>query len=611
MDYNRENDFYGNAPQKPFTEKNDYSQPAQRYVPQQQAFTPQPTDRPFEPPQPPQNFNPEKPLMPREPQPAPVQPQNEQFNPVQPQNEQFNPAQSQNEQFSPAQPQNEQFNPAQPQNEQFNPVQPQNEQFNPVEHTAVYQNGAFISPNMQQRVPANSYGRPAFPPQKYYGAPAPRNAYAQPEPQNVYAQPEPPKQKSNKGLIAVIIVLSVLLAGSLAGIFVYVLNNGRQQPAENPGSNFGENFGGNPNGGFREFTMPDNGGFGGGLLQPETTAPVVHDESDYSDKTVSDYGGLKLEKKPSDSDKNTEYNSEYAFNSVSESVVGILAYSDKEQTQLKTQGSGIIISQGGYLITNAHVIGNSKTAYALKVVTSDGKEYNAGVVGFDSRTDLAVLKMDDAENLKPATFGDSADLTLGEDIIVVGNPGGISYQNSMTKGIVSALDRDASEKSIVKYIQADAAINPGNSGGPAVNMYGQVIGVASSKIASVTYEGMAFCIPSATVKDIVDSLVKNGYVAGRVKIGITGTAIDLETATYNNLPQGIYVDEVDKDGPCGSTKLAQGDVVTGLDGETITTFSEIYNVLEKHKDGDKVTLKYYQASTGKETEEEITLAADK
>ena len=217
---------------------------------------------------------------------------------------------------------------------------------------------------MQQRVPANSYGRPAFPPQKYYGAPAPRNAYAQPEPQNVYAQPEPPKQKSNKGLIAVIIVLSVLLAGSLAGIFVYVLNNGRQQPAENPGSNFGENFGGNPNGGFREFTMPDNGGFGGGLLQPETTAPVVHDESDYSDKTVSDYGGLKLEKKPSDSDKNTEYNSEYAFNSVSESVVGILAYSDKEKTQLKSQGSGIIISQGGYLITNAHVIGNSKTAYA-------------------------------------------------------------------------------------------------------------------------------------------------------------------------------------------------------------------------------------------------------
>ena len=147
--------------------------------------------------------------------------------------------------------------------------------------------------------------------------------------------------------------------------------------------------------------------------------------------------------------------------------------------------------------------------------------------------------MDDAENLKPATFGDSGDLTLGEDIIIVGNPGGISYQNSMTKGVVSALDRDASNKSIVKFIQTDAAINPGNSGGPAVNMYGQVIGVASSKIAGVVYEGMGFCIPTATVKEIVDSLVKNGYVEGRVKIGIVGTAVDLETATYNNVPQGM------------------------------------------------------------------------
>ncbi len=527
MDYKPENDFYGNAPQKPFTEKNDYSQPAQRYVPQQQAFTPQPSNQPFEPPVPPQDFNPEKPLMPKEPQ-------------------------------------------------QNQPVEipavemPQSEQFNPVQHTAVYQNGAFVTPE-PPRFPQNAYGQPQppYPPQGYYPQPVQQNiyahpeqqnVYAQPEQQNVYAQPKPPKQKSNKGLIAVIIVLSVLLAGSLAGILVYVLHNGSQQTAKNDDSVNG----------FHEFTLPDNGN-GGGFFQQETTAPVVNDQSDYSDKIIPDYSGMKLEKKPSDAEKNTEYGSEYAFKSVSESVVGIMAYSDKDKTQLKSQGSGIIISQGGYLITNAHVIGNSKTAYAISVITSDGKEYNAGVVGFDSRTDLAVLKMDDAENLKPATFGDSGDLTLGEDIIIVGNPGGISYQNSMTKGVVSALDRDASNKSIVKFIQ----------------------------------------IPTATVKEIVDSLVKNGYVEGRVKIGIVGTAVDLETATYNNVPQGIYVDQVDKDGPCGGTKLAEGDIVTALDGETITNFSEIYNVLEKHKDGDKVTLKYYQASTGKEVEEEITLAADK
>ncbi|MBQ3299917.1 MAG: trypsin-like peptidase domain-containing protein [Ruminococcus sp.] len=567
MDYKPENDFYGNAPQKPFTEKNDYSQPAQRYVPQQQAFTPQPSNQPFEPPVPPQDFNPEKPLMPKEPQ--------------------------------------------QNRTVEIPTVEmPQSEHFNPVQHTAVYQNGAFVTPE-PPRFPQNAYGQPQppYPPQGYYpqpvqqniyARPEQQNVYAQPEQQNVYAQPKPPKQKSNKGLIAVIIVLSVLLAGSLAGILVYVLHNGSQQTAKNDDSVNG----------FHEFTLPDNGN-GGGFFQQETTAPVVNDQSDYSDKIIPDYSGMKLEKKPSDAEKNTEYGSEYAFKSVSGSVVGIMGYSDKDKTQLKSQGSGIIISQGGYLITNAHVIGNSKTAYAISVITSDGKEYNAGVVGFDSRTDLAVLKMDDAENLKPATFGDSGDLTLGEDIIIVGNPGGISYQNSMTKGVVSALDRDASNKSIVKFIQTDAAINPGNSGGPAVNMYGQVIGVASSKIAGVVYEGMGFCIPTATVKEIVDSLVKNGYVEGRVKIGIVGTAVDLETATYNNVPQGIYVDQVDKDGPCGSTKLAEGDIVTALDGETITNFSEIYNVLEKHKDGDKVTLKYYQASTGKEVEEEITLAADK
>lgn len=567
MDYKPENDFYGNAPQKPFTEKNEYSQPAQRYVPQQQAFTPQPSNQPFEPPVPPQDFNPEKPLMPKEPQ--------------------------------------------QNRTVEIPTVEmPQSEHFNPVQHTAVYQNGAFVTPE-PPRFPQNAYGQPQppYPPQGYYpqpvqqniyARPEQQNVYAQPEQQNVYAQPKPPKQKSNKGLIAVIIVLSVLLAGSLAGILVYVLHNGSQQTAKNDDSVNG----------FHEFTLPDNGN-GGGFFQQETTAPVVNDQSDYSDKIIPDYSGMKLEKKPSDAEKNTEYGSEYAFKSVSGSVVGIMGYSDKDKTQLKSQGSGIIISQGGYLITNAHVIGNSKTAYAISVITSDGKEYNAGVVGFDSRTDLAVLKMDDAENLKPATFGDSSDLTLGEDIIIVGNPGGISYQNSMTKGVVSALDRDASNKSIVKFIQTDAAINPGNSGGPAVNMYGQVIGVASSKIAGVVYEGMGFCIPTATVKEIVDSLVKNGYVEGRVKIGIVGTAVDLETATYNNVPQGIYVDQVDKDGPCGSTKLAEGDIVTALDGETITNFSEIYNVLEKHKDGDKVTLKYYQASTGKEVEEEITLAADK
>ena len=552
MDNQFDNGFYGDVPQRPFTEKNEPEVPVQPVT----------------------GFQPEKPLMQKE-QPAWQQP----AQPVYPQ--------------QPVYP---------PQNQQPNYSA---DSYDPVQHTAVYQNGAFVRQPQPPQQPPQGYGyqppQPPQPPQQ----PAPDFNPYQRQPREIptgYQPPKPPKQKSNKGLIVVIIVLSVLLAGSLAGIFGFLLLNGQNQQQSRKQEN---------SNGFTipEFTMPN----GEGLIPvPSTTAPVEeHKESDYSDKVQKDYAGLTLNKKPSDAETNKSYNSEYAFNSVSESVVGVMCYADKEKSTTKSQGSGIILSADGYVVTNAHVVGNSKTAYAIKIVTSDGKEYNAGVVGVDSRTDIAVLKMDDAKDLKAATFGDSGETIVGEDIIIVGNPGGINYQNSMTKGIVSALDRDASKKNIVKYIQTDAAINPGNSGGPAVNMYGQVIGIASSKIASVTYEGMAFCIPSQTAKTIVDDLMKNGFVQGRVKIGISGVAVQQDDFSQYGLPKGIEVQSVDKDGPCGSTGLAAGDVVTELDGKKTTTFSEIYAVLEQHKDGDKVKIKYYQASTGKEVEEEITLAADK
>ena len=558
MDNQFDNGFYGDQPQRPFTEKNEPEVPVQPVT----------------------GFQPEKPLMQKE-QPAWQQP----AQPVYPQ-----------------QPQQPVYPPQKPQPNPQPNYSP--DSYDPVQHTAVYQNGAFVQ-QPQQPQPPQGYGyQPPQPPQPPQQPSPDFNPY-QRQPREIptgYQPPQPPKQKSNKGLIAVIIVLSVLLVGSLAGIFGFLLMNGQNQQQSRKQEN---------SNGFSipEFTMPN----GEGLIPvPSTTAPVEeHKESDYSDKVQKDYAGLTLNKKPSDAETNKSYNSEYAFNSVSESVVGVLCYADKEKSTTKSQGSGIIISADGYVVTNAHVVGNSKTAYAIKVVTSDGKEHNAGVVGVDSRTDIAVLKMDDAKDLKAATFGDSGETIVGEDIIIVGNPGGINYQNSMTKGIVSALDRDASNKSIVKYIQTDAAINPGNSGGPAVNMYGQVIGIASSKIASVTYEGMAFCIPSQTAKTIVDDLMKNGFVQGRVKIGISGVAVQEDDFSQYGLPKGIEVQSVDKDGPCGSTGLTAGDVVTELDGKKTTTFAEIYAVLEQHKDGDKVKIKYYQASTGKEVEEEITLAADK
>lgn len=421
------------------------------------------------------------------------------------------------------------------------------------------------------------------------------NAYAPYPPM----PPRPPKKKANAGLIALIVVLCLLLLGSMAGFFVYFVSENSKKQDDNSSNSY-------------SFTMP-NYGYNIPSTEP-TTAPVSeHKESDYSDKADANYKGVVLESKPKDADTNKSYTAESAFNKVSDSVVGIVGYTDEITTveNSATQGSGIILTSDGYVVTNAHVIGNSKTQYLLQVVTSDGKSYNAGVVGYDSRTDIAVLKMDDAKDLKAAAFGNSENIELGEDIIVVGNPGGLDYQNSITKGIVSAVDRKMSSTSLVKYIQTDAAINPGNSGGPIVNLYGQVVGIATAKIVSEKYEGMGFAIPSATAKDIIDTLMKKGYVEGRVKIGITGSNVSSDVASAYGVPKGIMVDEISKDGPCYGTELKTDDIITGVDDKEIQSFSDIYEILETHKPGDKIVIKYYRMSDQSTGEVEVTLAEDK
>ncbi len=411
-----------------------------------------------------------------------------------------------------------------------------------------------------------------------------------------FVHPQHVQQKSNTGLIAIIIVLSVLLASSLIGILIFVTTNVSNQPSNNIPNIIPPEY---------NYTMPE--------IQQEATTPTKsHDESDYSDKIIKDFKGIALDDKPKDATTNKGYNAESAFNKASQSVVGIVCYTDKVTNveDCDSQGSGIIITADGYVVTNAHVIGNSRTAYLIQVITSDGKTYNAGVVGYDTRTDIAVLKMDNAKNLKPASFGDSAKITLGEDIIAIGNPGGLDYQNSITKGIVSAINRELSSASLVRYIQTDAAINPGNSGGPIVNMYGQVIGIATAKIVSEQFEGMGFAIPSADAKTIVDSIIKNSYVKGRVKIGITGFEVDSVTATQNKLPRGIQIDSISPKGPCDNTDLQKNDIITEVDGQKIETFTEIFRILEQHKPNDKVKVKYYRPETQKYGETEIILQED-
>lgn len=474
------------------------------------------------------------------------------------------------------------------------PYSGQNPQYNQNnQQYGQYQNNTGYNQNVPP-YQQNMYGQPP------YGNNGTYNQQYNPQ---MYAQY--PQKKTKGGIIALIIVLCSLLTIGFIGMMVYGFSADIKEDLNSDRSDSGNSFR-LPN---KDSTTPFE------TLPDTSSQGKTHDESDYSDKVNKDYSGMKLESNPKDAKTNNSYTAAKASEKVSDSVVGILCYSDDvpdqaDTTTASSQGSGIIFSQDGYVITNAHVIGNSKTAYAIRVVTSDGKVYKAGVVGYDSRTDIAVLKMDDAKGLTPATFGDSSQLEVGQDIIVVGNPGGLDYQNTTTKGVISALDRKLSTSSLTKYIQTDAAINPGNSGGPLVNYYGQVVGITTSKIVSETYEGMGFAIPSQTVKSIVDTLVKNGYVEGRVKIGISGIAVTSDQASNYNIPQGIYVQSIVSGGPCDGTSLKEGDIITEVDGETITSFADVYAILETHKPGDKIKVKYYSSSSG-DGEVEITLQEDK
>ena len=417
-----------------------------------------------------------------------------------------------------------------------------------------------VQPPVQQPV------QPPIPPvQNYYGT-----SYSQPRPQPM-----------SNGLKALIITLVVLLCGSLFVFIGYISMNAGSKNETKSSSPFGENF---------YPTIPSDYY---GDEEEETTPSKEYKQSDYSDKTDKDYKGMKLEKKPSSG----KSGSSYAFSKIENSIVGVICYVDGQEGTAESysgMGTGIILTEDGYIVTNSHIVNHSRTAYLYKVITSDKKEYEAGVVGFDSRSDIAVLKID-AKGLKPATFGDSSELEIADDVIVVGNPLSLDYQNSVTKGIVSALNRRVGLKNNVKYIQTDAAINPGNSGGPLCNMYGQVVGVTNSKIALEDYEGMGFAIPSQTVKKSVDDIIRYGYVKGRVKIGITG-----EVDTYgDNGELGIKIITIDEDSEIGSAGAEKGDFITKVDDKKIGGFGDIFEILEGFKEGDKVKITLYRPSTDK------------
>ena len=262
------------------------------------------------------------------------------------------------------------------------------------------------------------------------------------------------------------------------------------------------------------------------------------------------------------------------------------------------EGSGVVYSADGYIITNYHVISGAvtnKSGSKVEVFTDtlDSKSYEATVVGYNISTDLAVIKID-AKGLTPVEFSDSSKLKVGQYVITVGNPGGLEFMDSVTYGVISGLNRVVSSDSGVKLIQTDAAINPGNSGGALVNTKGQLVGINSSKIVSEEFEGMGFAIPSNTVAEICMSIIEKQndpepYIGVTISEKYTASVLK-----YYGYPSGAVISSVADGSPADSAGLAKGDIITEFDGAEITEYSMFDSLLQKCKPDDKVNIKIYR-----------------
>jgi len=416
--------------------------------------------------------------------------------------------------------------------------------YNSVNNSADTNKSDYSQPDSRQNgyYPSSNYGGYQTNGQYQYTP----YGYSQPKPE---AEKKPSKGKK-KGLIIAIIIIILAFLVAVVGIFsslIFKDMDGKVPPADDSQVEFSEV----PNGSVEEENID-------GVLTPGQIYKKVH-----------------------------------------ESSVGILVYT-RNQQQVYSEGTGIVMGLNGdknatYIITCAHVI-DVKNGRII-VQTADGTQYDGTVVGIDSKTDIGLLRID-ATDLKAAEFADSQSVSVGDDVYAIGNPGGTQFFGSFTDGMISAIGRPVN--SPVGYevacIQHTAPINPGNSGGALVNAYGQVIGVNSSKIASTEYEGMGFSVPSATVKEIVDELIKNGYVSNRPVLGVqfveaTSNQTYAIIVKANKLPAGsIVIDTIMNGSDLIGKDIKSGDMIIAVNGKDLDTYNVLLEIIENGKVGDTLTL---------------------
>ncbi len=338
---------------------------------------------------------------------------------------------------------------------------------------------------------------------------------------------------------------------------------------------------------------------GNTFLRPNTTVQV-------SDRTVNQVKEVSVD------GKNAMTNAEnYAANV--NSVVSINVGTQKNYfgqiVEQASSGSGFILTEDGYILTNYHVVANADT---IKVTTYSGDTYNAFYIGGDEAYDIAVIKVD-VKGLPPVVIGNSDLVNVGDDVIAVGNPlGELTF--SLTSGSVSSANRAITVQNMpFNMIQIDCSINPGNSGGPLFNQYGEVVGIVSAKYstyANTTVEGLGFAIPINDVYAMVKDIMENGYIADKAYLGITGATITEKIQMQLNLPvsSGVYVLSIDPKGPAVQGGLQAGDIIIKFNDTNITSMQDLFKAKKKYRAGD--TAKLVVNRSGQEVSLDFTFGAE-
>ena len=397
---------------------------------------------------------------------------------------------------------------------------------------------------------------------------------------------EPPKERN--GAMALMLIIIIFLFGIVTVLGILNIQLFRELKLKRQETELSLSF-------TTEATLPPE------TDPPETEAAIPEEAADFSSmqlqqspkgrENIPVEGGLSLQEI-------------YLQNIPSVVSISCSGYGSS------STGTGVILTGNGYIVTNAHVV---EGAGSIEVLLTDDRTLTAELIGSDEISDLAVLQIQ-ADDLVPAQFGDSAQLRIGDTVAAIGDPLGVKYRGTYTDGIVSAINRDVDmDGRTMTLIQTNAALNSGNSGGPLINCYGQVIGINTMKIGVFTnhsgVEGLGFAIPSATVKDIVDQIIDQGYVSGRPTIGITGDTLSNFYQYYYRLPAGLYITAVESGSYAAYYGIEPGDILISIEDTRITDMDSLNTFLYHHQVGDVVTAVIYRG--GQQYSVELTLTENK